>query len=152
MSYKCESGSSCFQPGEGPSRGLLRDCTILPMDRFTALPGLDQATQLWAPLLNWLIFPFFEAEASDASDTDLQNWTQDLGSSLQPGWCAQCGHLNVRQPVCGCGYWFRAISCMQTLYQWWHYQAVKIKPMTKESFNLTHISTMVYFTFCRFCR
>ena len=22
---KCESGSSCFQPGEGPSRGLLRD-------------------------------------------------------------------------------------------------------------------------------
>ena len=23
---KCESASSCFQPGEGPSRGLLRDC------------------------------------------------------------------------------------------------------------------------------
>ena len=22
---KCESGSSCFQPGEGPIRGLLRD-------------------------------------------------------------------------------------------------------------------------------
>ena len=25
---KCESGSSCFQPAEGPSRGLLRDCEI----------------------------------------------------------------------------------------------------------------------------
>ena len=24
---KCESGSSRFQPGEGPSRGLLRNCT-----------------------------------------------------------------------------------------------------------------------------
>ena len=26
-----------FQPGEGPSRGLLHDCTTSPMDRFTAL-------------------------------------------------------------------------------------------------------------------
>ena len=26
-SLKCESGSSRFQPGEGHSRGLLRDCT-----------------------------------------------------------------------------------------------------------------------------
>ena len=25
MCLKCESGSSRFQPGEGPSRGLLRD-------------------------------------------------------------------------------------------------------------------------------
>merc|ERR1712079_495878 len=24
---KCENGSKRFQPGEGPSRGLLRDCT-----------------------------------------------------------------------------------------------------------------------------
>ena len=30
-------GSRCFQPGEGPSRGLLRDCTTSPMDRFTAI-------------------------------------------------------------------------------------------------------------------
>ena len=35
----CESGSSRFQLGEGPSRGLLRDCTISPMDRFTTLTG-----------------------------------------------------------------------------------------------------------------
>ena len=34
---KCESGSSRFQPGEGPSRGLLRDCTTLPINRFAAL-------------------------------------------------------------------------------------------------------------------
>ena len=34
---KCESGSSRFQPGEGPSRGLLRDCTTSQMDRFAAL-------------------------------------------------------------------------------------------------------------------
>ena len=37
---KCESGSSRFQPGpgEGPSRGLLSDCTTSPINRFyTAL-------------------------------------------------------------------------------------------------------------------
>ena len=27
----------CFQPVEGPCRGLLRDCTTSPMDRFSAL-------------------------------------------------------------------------------------------------------------------
>ena len=27
----------CFQPGEGPSRGLLRDCTTSPINRFAAL-------------------------------------------------------------------------------------------------------------------
>ena len=32
-----ESGYYRFQPGEGPSRGLLRDCTTSLMDRFTAL-------------------------------------------------------------------------------------------------------------------
>ena len=26
-----------FQPGEGPSRGLLCDCTTLPINRFAAL-------------------------------------------------------------------------------------------------------------------
>ena len=26
-----------FQPGEGPSRGLLRDCTTSPINRFAAL-------------------------------------------------------------------------------------------------------------------
>ena len=30
-------GSSRFQQGEGPSRGLPRDCTTSPMDRFAAL-------------------------------------------------------------------------------------------------------------------
>ena len=37
MSFKCESASRRFQPGEGPSRGLLRDCTISPINRFAAL-------------------------------------------------------------------------------------------------------------------
>ena len=32
---KCHN--SVFQLGEGPSRGLLRDCTASPMDRFAAL-------------------------------------------------------------------------------------------------------------------
>ena len=36
-SLKCESASRRFQPGEGPSRGLLCDCTTSPMDRFAAL-------------------------------------------------------------------------------------------------------------------
>ena len=30
-------GSRRFQPGEGPSRGLLRDCTPSPINRFAAL-------------------------------------------------------------------------------------------------------------------
>ena len=34
---KCESGSSRFQPGEGPSRGLLRDCTTSLINQFAAL-------------------------------------------------------------------------------------------------------------------
>ena len=34
---KCESASRHFQPGEGPSRGLLRDCTTSPINRFAAL-------------------------------------------------------------------------------------------------------------------
>ena len=33
MCLKCESGSSRFLPGEGPSRGLLRDCTTSPINR-----------------------------------------------------------------------------------------------------------------------
>ena len=37
MLTKCESGSSHFQPGEGPSRGLLCDCTTSPINRYTAL-------------------------------------------------------------------------------------------------------------------
>ena len=34
---KCESASRHFQPGEGPSRGLLRDCTTSLINRFAAL-------------------------------------------------------------------------------------------------------------------
>ena len=37
---KCESGSSRFQPGEGPSRGLLRDyepSDAIRMELFEAL-------------------------------------------------------------------------------------------------------------------
>ena len=40
MCLKCESGSSRFQPGEGPSRGLLRDYEPkdhLRMELFEAL-------------------------------------------------------------------------------------------------------------------
>ena len=29
LNVKCVSSSSCFQPGEGPCGGLLRDCTTL---------------------------------------------------------------------------------------------------------------------------
>ena len=32
-----------FQLGEGSSRGLLRDCTTSPMDRFAALTGTQWA-------------------------------------------------------------------------------------------------------------
>ena len=31
---KCESANRRFQPGEGPSRGLLRDCTTSPINRL----------------------------------------------------------------------------------------------------------------------
>ena len=46
---KCESGSSRFQPGEGPSRGLLRNCTTGcgPMDRFAALVKKDTICSGW---------------------------------------------------------------------------------------------------------
>ena len=37
MCLKCESASMHFQPGEGPSRGLLRDCTTSPINRLSAL-------------------------------------------------------------------------------------------------------------------
>ena len=45
---KCERR---FQPGEGPSRGLLRDCTTSPINRFAALhlvqpqPATSQPTE-----------------------------------------------------------------------------------------------------------
>ena len=42
---KCESASRRFQPGEGPSRGLLRDCTTSPINRFAALVLV---TRLWS--------------------------------------------------------------------------------------------------------
>ena len=43
MCLKCESASRRFQPGEGPSRGLLRDCTTSPINslqhyRFNCRP------------------------------------------------------------------------------------------------------------------
>ena len=34
---KCESTSRRFQSGEGARRGLLRDCTTSPINRFAAL-------------------------------------------------------------------------------------------------------------------
>ena len=40
---------AAFNPGEGPSRGLLRDCTTSPMDRFTALvPTTPTLALLWS--------------------------------------------------------------------------------------------------------
>ena len=42
MRLKCVSGSRHFQPGEGPGRGLLRDCKTLDNLRepsFKALPA-----------------------------------------------------------------------------------------------------------------
>ena len=43
MSY---STSRRFQPGEGPSRGLLRDCTTSPIIRFAALASTDTGSHL----------------------------------------------------------------------------------------------------------
>ena len=37
LNSECERASRRFQPGEGPSRGLLRDCTTSPINRFAAL-------------------------------------------------------------------------------------------------------------------
>ena len=37
MCLKCESASRRFQPGEGPGRGPLRNCTTSLINRFTAL-------------------------------------------------------------------------------------------------------------------
>ena len=37
---KCESASRCFQPGEGPSRGFLCDCSK-PMDRLQRMVGMS---------------------------------------------------------------------------------------------------------------
>ena len=37
------SASRRFQPGEGPSRGLLRDCTTSPINRFAALVSRREA-------------------------------------------------------------------------------------------------------------
>ena len=36
-----------FQPGEGPSRGLLRDCTTSPINRFAALIKSAQPSDDW---------------------------------------------------------------------------------------------------------
>ena len=52
--------SSRFQPGEGPSRGLLRDCTTLPINRlqhYTLTPGASAAappSACWALPLSCL--------------------------------------------------------------------------------------------------
>ena len=61
---KCESGSSRFQPGEGPSRGLLRDyepSDAVRMELFEALMETETSqqrhpqasTSLWS-LITWL--------------------------------------------------------------------------------------------------
>ena len=53
---KCESSSSCFQPGEGPSRGLLGDCTTSPINRlqhytlyFQSYPSITRLTISLSP-------------------------------------------------------------------------------------------------------
>ena len=43
---KCESSSSRYQPGEGPSRGLLCDCTTSPIIRFAALVSPSSSSSL----------------------------------------------------------------------------------------------------------
>ena len=48
---KCESGSSCFQPGEGPSRGLLR--AYEPSDGTFSSTSLNTASS-WVPGPGWL--------------------------------------------------------------------------------------------------
>ena len=41
-------GSSRFQPGEGPSRGLLRDCTTSSINRFATLKMIQIQYPVWA--------------------------------------------------------------------------------------------------------
>ena len=41
-----EAAPSHFLPGEGPSRGLLRDCTTSPINRFAAL------LNIWLYIIN----------------------------------------------------------------------------------------------------
>ena len=43
---KCESASRRFQPGEGPSRGLLRDCENFADGSFAALVCAFQSAGL----------------------------------------------------------------------------------------------------------
>ena len=48
---KCESASRRFQPGEGPSRGLLRDCEIFGNIRITFVSSTNlQAVGLGLPV------------------------------------------------------------------------------------------------------
>ena len=44
-SIKCESGSIHFQPGEGPSRGLLRDYTVITNLRMELFEALETTAQ-----------------------------------------------------------------------------------------------------------
>ena len=58
---KCESAIRSFQPGEGPSRGLLRDCEIFANLRLTFVcsGGVSAADVVW--LLIWLLQPRYQS-------------------------------------------------------------------------------------------
>ena len=55
-----------FQPGEGPSRGLLRDCTTSPINRFAALVQTDGLT-----LTGW---PGSLGSTGLATTSRMQSW------------------------------------------------------------------------------
>ena len=78
---KCESGSSRFQPGEGPSRGLLRDCTTSPINRFAALAATLPSL---SPSFPWLI-----KSVLDTSGLVLRVISTNLLLRL-PAECGQC--------------------------------------------------------------
>ena len=86
---QCESGSSRFQLGEGPSRGLLRDCTTSTMDRFAALvdTGVSRVAAPQCP-----VSPLCRVSAPP-SPSGLHS-----GESLSPGHCHHC-HLGPANTI-----------------------------------------------------
>ena len=63
------SGSSRFQPGEGPSRGLLCDCTTSPIHRFAALIFI-----VISPLSSILATLISSFEPWDHGNLDCNEW------------------------------------------------------------------------------
>ena len=56
LCLKCERASRCFQPGEGPSMGLLRDCIINRLIVYsTSYKGHVTCSSLSVSMSGWLV-------------------------------------------------------------------------------------------------